>query len=113
MIFVLDNFLPEKIFNQVESEIRKLKFFDVKNDPNQLKDAVYPGYRTADWVKEHPLLDSFIIRMIEQSGSPFVKGNWEQNQYAYIRLEKDNAGEFRHTDPYDFAYLVYNKMLFV
>lgn len=107
MIFVKDNFFDEKTFDLVNKEIRKLEFFDKEHDPHVLKDAVYPGYRTADLVTEHVLLDNFIIRQIEQSGSPFVNGTWEQHQYAYMRLGKDEAGEYRHQDPYDWAYVIY------
>jgi|14_taG_2_1085336.scaffolds.fasta_scaffold03629_8 hypothetical protein len=108
MIYIQDNFLDDSSFKLLDKEVRKMEFFNQDNDPHILQDAVYPGYRTDDWSKKYPLLDSYIIRLIERSGSPFTQqGRWEQNQYAYMRLSKDEEGEYRHTDPYDWAYLIY------
>ena len=116
MVFVLDNFLDPFFFKIVDEEIRKMKFYTMDNDPHilnnydegSIKKTIYPGSRTEDMSKAHPLLDYYLIRQIERSGSPFVKGNWEQNKYAYLRLADDEKMEYRHTDSaYDWAYLIY------
>ena len=108
MIFILDNFFTPDVLTIVGDEIKKLEFFDKDSYPHkQNLTANYPGKRTDNLTQAHPLLDSYILRHIERSGAPFVGGNWVQNQYAYLRLEEDNAFEYRHTDPYDWAYLIY------
>tara|TARA_X000001036_G_C20690132_1_gene809089 strand:- start:197 stop:736 length:540 start_codon:yes stop_codon:yes gene_type:complete len=107
MIYIIDNFLDKKSFNLINQEIKQMDFFDKDNDVNIANDADYPGVRTEDWSVKYPLIDNYVIRLLERSGSPFTQGSWVQNQYAYLKLAKDEKNEYKHTDPYDWAYLIY------
>ena len=94
MIYIIDNFLDKKSFNLINQEIKQMDFFDKDNDVNIANDAVYPGVRTEDWSIKYPLIDNYVIRLLERSGSPFTQGSWVQNQYAYLKLAKDEKNEY-------------------
>ena len=110
MLIVIDNFFTPGELNLVTEEVKKLEFYDTLSHPeSESAEEIpnYPGIRTDKLRKVHPLLNSFIIRKIERSGATFGQRPWTQNQYAHLRLEKDNAGEYIHQDLDDWAYLIY------
>ena len=110
MLIVIDNFFTPGELNLVTEEVKKLEFYGTLSHPeSESAEEIpnYPGTRTDTLINAHPLLDSFIIRKIERSGTPFAQRPWTQKQYAHLRLEQDNAGEYIHQDLDDWAYLIY------
>ena len=113
MIIVVDNFFDDRIFNAVYDEISRLEFNDVKvgadNDGSWTAEEgiEYPGIRSQVFYKHKPLLDEAIIRQLDSTPTPFTAKAYNYYQYAHLRLEKDNAGEYIHQDLDDWAYLIY------
>lgn len=111
MIIVVDNFFDDRLFKSVHDEINRLEFVGVKDDSEvtgELANKVwYPGVRTQLLNEISPLLDAVIVRQLDNMATPFTTRAYNYYQKAHLRLEKDNEGEFIHTDNADWAYLIY------
>ena len=111
MLIVVDNFFDDRLFKSVYDEINRLEFVGVKDDSEvtgeNAEKVWYPGVRTRLLNEVSPLLDAVIVRQLDNISTPFTIKAYNYYQKAHLRLEKDNEGEFIHTDNADWAYLIY------
>ena len=111
VLIVVDNFFDDRLFKSVYDEINRLEFVGVKDDSEvtgeNAEKVWYPGVRTRLLNEVSPLLDAVIVRQLDNISTPFTTKAYNYYQKAHLRLEKDNEGEFIHTDNADWAYLIY------
>ena len=111
VLIVVDNFFDDRLFKSVYDEINRLEFVGVKDDSEvtgeNAEKVWYPGVRTRLLNEVSPLLDAVIVRQLGNISTPFTIKAYNYYQKAHLRLEKDNEGEFIHTDNADWAYLIY------
>tara|TARA_R100001244_G_C5151078_1_gene129660 strand:+ start:637 stop:1170 length:534 start_codon:yes stop_codon:yes gene_type:complete len=108
MIIVIDNFLMPWELSLVGKELRNTEFFSLKDHPSNEANTLYPGRKTDEFSRVHPLLDSFIINRLDAIKTIFTANPYSVNQYGHLRLEGDDEEEYIHQDfPFDWAYLIY------
>ena len=113
MIIVVDNFFDDRLFKSVYDETKNLEFASIKNDGTLTAEVAkkekinYPGVRTESFHKVSPLLDAAIIQQLDNKSTSFTAKAYNYQQYAHLRLEKDNQDDYIHTDNTDWAYLIY------
>ena len=119
MISVYDNFLPPKILDAIFKELKTHKFYDDKTHPSMVIDksepikpkrrrSKWPGTRTKEILIIAPVIDKLILHLFESLGHPFTEKKFTYQNFAHLRLKKDNAKDFIHQDTYsDFSYLLY------
>ena len=108
MIIVIDDFLNDWEFKLVKEEIKKLKYYNGADHPNHASSEKYPGIRTEEFIRVHPLLDSFIIKKLDTAGTIFTQRPYRAFNYGQLRIENDYKESRVHRDAaFDWAYTLY------
>ena len=112
MITVIDNFLPEDLFESVHDEVKGCKLISLDEHKNFEKlgerGIDYPGVRSVPLRDTNRILDSFLIKHIEGYSLPFTNKPFMYVQHAHLRVEKDNETDYIHIDGgMHFAWLLY------
>ena len=107
MITVIDNFLPDDIFQATHNQIKNCDF-TLMTDEIKSKGVEYPGVRTEVLKNILPILDSSLIHYVLEQKLPFTTRPFTYWQYAHLRVEKDNKNDYIHIDFNNhFAWLIY------
>ena len=109
MITVIDNFLPDDIFQAVHDEVKRCKLTPLqKTKETRERDVTYPGVTSLPFRDDNKILDRFLLSHIEAYNLPWTKTPYMYEQHAHLRLETDNEGDYIHTDSgMNFAWLLY------
>jgi len=101
-----DNFFPN--IDLILPQIKKTKLYnleDFKKETGQYN-ATWPGFRSLPLDSVNPILNEFVLFLMNQKRL-FEPGHWKIGSYIHLRLENDNSKDWIHTDPDDFAALIY------
>ena len=106
MINIYDNFLPEQTIELIKSEVMALEFFDEHTHPRCIEERAekeakgeeynmsFPDTRTEALAKVAPILDGYLLRVLESVGSSFCNRTFRYDFYATLRLESSEDKDY-------------------
>ena len=109
VLSVIDNFFDPWQLKLAINEVKKLPFYDISDHPRHEQNTNYPGTRTDDLHRVHPLLSTFIIQKVAAiNAGQFHSQRWDCKMCAHLRTEDDAELDFIHRDTgFDWAFLIY------
>ena len=109
MISVVDNFFDPWQLKLAINEVKKIPFYDISDHPRHEQNTNYPGTRTDDLHRVHPLLATFIIQKVSAiNAGQFHSQRWDCKMCVHLRTEDDDELDYIHRDTgFDWAFLIY------